>query len=133
MPHVSRIDIDKKLETELFESLETALGKLSKAETKEFLLSFLSPTEKLMLAKRFAIIILLKENVSSTTIANTLHVTLETVARTRLKSQLTGNGYEIALKKLENEKFIKDFKDSLLKIAGYSIRAASGHVKLTIT
>lgn len=132
MPHISRVDIDKRLEAELFESLETALGKLSKTEMKEFLFSFLSPTEKLMLAKRLAIIILLKENVSATNIASTLHVTMETVVRTRMKSELSKEGYEIALKKIENEKFINDFKDTLLKIAGYTVRAAGGNVKPTI-
>ena len=129
MPHISKSALDKKLESELFESLETAFGKLSKDETKEFLFSLLSRTEKLMLAKRFAIIILLKENIPVRNISITIHVTPETVARIQMQSQIKGNGYDIALQKLQNEKFLKDFKTFLLKLAGYSIRAAGGHVK----
>ena len=129
MPHVSKIKLDKRLETQLFNSLETALGKLSKEETKAFLLSLISPTERLMLAKRLAVVILLKEDVPIGTIASTLHVTKETVGRIHLQSQVRGDGYNIVFNKLQNEKFLKDFKSFLLKLAGYSIRASTGYVK----
>jgi uncharacterized protein YerC len=129
MPHVSRNELDKKLERELYGYLEIALGKLSPLETREFLFSLLSRTEKLMLAKRLAIVMMLKEDIQVQDISRALHVTRETVLRTQMKSEIKGNGYEIALKKLKNDKTMREFKDFLLKLAGYSVRAAGGRVK----
>ncbi|HVF68998.1 MAG TPA: Trp family transcriptional regulator, partial [Xanthomonadales bacterium] len=79
MPHVSKNKLDKKTEDNLIQTLELVLSKLTKdAEIKGFLLSLLSPTERLMLAKRLAIAMLLKENLPATHIAHTLHVTRDT-------------------------------------------------------
>lgn len=101
-------------------------------EMENFLLSLLSDTERTMLAKRLAIIILLKENIPDTTISNILNVTRETVARQKYHFELRGQGYEIALQKLAEEKLLQDFKKLLISLAKYSIRAAGGYVKPSI-
>ena len=133
MPHISRIKLDKKAERNLVENLSLILTKIKKQdEMDSFLISLLTSTERLMLAKRIAIIILLKEDVPESHIASTLHVTRVTVSRLQFFWEARGQGYEIALKVLGNEKLMKEFKDGLLKLVAYSIRAAGGYVKPTI-
>lgn len=130
MPHVSRIKLDKKTEKELEDSLELSLAKFTKKEEMhEFISSLLSSTEKQMLAKRLAIVILLREGVQQKSIANTLNVTEATVSRMALYLEVKGKGYDMALQKLKNEKYMQELKKLLLKIAGYSIRPAGGYVK----
>lgn len=133
MPHVSRVRLDKKAERNLTKNLSLILAKIKKEdEMNSFLISLLTPTERLMLAKRIAIIVLLKEGVPESHIASALHVTRVTVSRLQFFWEARGEGYGIALKVLENEKLMKEFKDVLLKLVAYSIRAAGGYVKPTI-
>ncbi len=132
MPHVSKVKLDKKLENELLKMLEVVLGRLSKNEMNSFLVSLLSSTERLMLAKRLAVIILLKQGLSENSISLKLGVTRETVARLHLVAELRGQGYDLALEKLKDEKVMKEFKNFLIKLAQYSVRAAGGRVKPTI-
>lgn len=130
MPHISKNSLSKKTEESLIQALELVLARLSKEdEIKGFLLSLLSPTERLMLAKRFAIILLLKEDLSDLQIAHSLHVTRETVARMKILSELKGQGYQAAFAKLQNEKLMQNLKGILLDLARYSARAAGGRVK----
>lgn len=129
MPHLSKFQLNKNLEKELIKNLGIAFGKLSKTEVNDFLLSLLSKTEILMLAKRLAIVILLKENFTDVEISYTLHVTRETVARIRMSSEIRGKGYSLAIQKLNDEKVLEEFKNSLIKLAQYSVRAAGGRIK----
>lgn len=130
MPHLSKKELKPKERKELLFSFRTVLRKINKDEEVElFLVSLLSDTEQLMLAKRLAIIVLLKENIPDLVISDILGVTRETVARIRDKLEIKGDGYIIALKKLEEEKVLKVFKKFLISLARYSIRAAGGYVK----
>lgn len=129
MPHVSKRRLDKKTEDKLLDSLQTVLGNLSKEDGKEFMFSLLSETERLMLAKRLGIIVLLKEKVPESQIAIALHVTRETVARMHNYLALKEKGYNIALKKLAREKASEEFKAFLLELVKYAARAAGGRVK----
>lgn len=132
MPHVSRRKLSKTTEQGLRNSLHVVLAKMnSKQEADLFLTSLLSDTEHLMLAKRLAIIVMLREKIPESSIADSLHVTRETVSRIQTKYLLSNKGYLIALRKLSNEKYFQEFKKLLLSLAGYSIRAAGGHVKVS--
>lgn len=133
MPHVSRNKLTKTVENQLTTTLELVLARIAKEEEmKDFLLSLLTPTERIMLAKRLAIIILLKEGLPESHIADALHVTRITVSRMQLFLEARGKGYEIALQVLQNEKVMQDIKTLLLKLAGYAVRAAGGRVKPSI-
>lgn len=133
MPHVSKNKLNKNVEANLVYTLELVLAKLTKEEEiKGFLLSLLTPTERLMLAKRLTMIILLKEGLPDSHIAATLHVTRGTVSRMQLFLEARGQGYEFALKKLSDEKTMQDLKKILLKLTAYTIRAAGGYVKPSI-
>lgn len=130
MPHLSRFKLSKKAEEELIKNLELVLAKLSKEEEmKEFLLSLLTSTERVMLAKRLAMAILIKEGVAESHIANTLHVTRETVSRMQLFLEARGKGYESAFRKLKNDKLLSDFKTFLLDLARYALSTSGGKVK----
>ena len=133
MPHVSKIKLNKQAEEKLINSLETVFTKISKKdEMSAFLLSLMTHTEKLMLAKRLAVIILLKEGLSQTDIANSLHLTRDTVFKLSLLFETKQEGYDIALRILKEEKMLSDFKDILMKLAGYTIRASGGYIKPSI-
>lgn len=130
MPHVSRIKLEGKTEQALIRNLELILSKISKEEDMtDFLTSLLTPTEKLMLAKRIAIIILLKEGISESHIASFLHVTRVTVSRLRFFFEAHGKGYNIALKVLASQKLMKELRNTLLRLVKYSVRASRGYVK----
>ena len=133
MPHVSKIKLNNKNQEALINNLELILTKINKSDDmKYFLASLLTPTEKLMFAKRIAIVILLKEGVSESNISNVLHVTRVTVSRLQYFIEARGQGYEVALKILEKEKLMKEFRKVLLALVKYSARAAGGYVKPTI-
>lgn len=133
MPQISRIKLDKKTEDELVKTLSLIFTKIKTNEDMDiFLLSILSRTEKLMLAKRLAAMILIKEKVDHSQISASLHLTRATIAKLELFLEVRGQGYEVAFKVLEKEKIFKEIKQTLIKLAGYSVRAAGGYVKPTI-
>ena len=133
MPQVSRIPLNKRLEAEILENLELVMAKLShKEDMKGFLFSLLTRTEKLMLAKRLAIVILLREGISHSNVAASLKVTRATVSRIELIGEARGEGFKLALKKYVREQNLNDLKNGLIKLSGYSIRAAGGRVKPTV-
>lgn len=129
MPQVSRIKLDDKIERDLLGTLNIVLMKISKSEDiDQFLLALMTPTERLMLAKRLGIIILLREGLPDSRIAQTLHVTRITVSRMQLFLEARGEGYEVAMKILQNEKLAAELKANLKKLASYAVRAAGGRI-----
>lgn len=130
MPHISKKKLTTKAEKQLIQTFKLVLVKIGKQEEMdEFVFSLLSNTEQIMLAKRLAIVVLLEEKIPESTIANILNVTRETVARQRYQKELRGVGYEIAFRKLSEEKMLGEFKKFLISLARYSVRAAGGYVK----
>jgi len=99
----------------------------NKEKMAQFLDAFLSNTEKIMLAKRLAIVYLLSEGVGETDIAETLHVTRATVDRIGLWYETKGVGYKVAIRKLKKQKLLNELKILALKAAARVIRAAAGH------
>lgn len=133
MTHISRRKLSKKTEIEILKSFQVVIKRISlETETESFLSSIMSDTEKLMIAKRLAIIVLLNEKIPETEIANSIHVTRETVRRTKLLSEIKGAGYSVAIKILEDEKMLSNFKNILLSLTKYSVKAAGGRVSSKI-
>ena len=130
MPQVSRNKLSKKTEAELTKNLNLVLSKIEGSDDMVvFLQALLTNTEKLMLAKRLAIIVLLEKKLPDTQIAEILHVTRITVAKMRYYYEARGKGFKIALKKLEEQKQLDKFQNLLFSLARYSVRAAGGYVK----
>jgi len=131
MPQVSKIKLDKKTEEKLVTTFKLILTKINRyPKMDSFITTLLTPTERLMLAKRIAIIILLRENLSDSQIAVALHVTRVTVSRMRFFVEARGEGYEVVFQVLENEKLMKELKSLLSKLAKYTINAAGGRINL---
>ena len=130
MPHVSRIKLPLKEEKELIEALKVCFMRVEGSwKMDKFLDSILTQTEKVMLAKRLAVVVMLKENFSEQDIADSLHVTRVTVERIKHYLENHWQGFEFALEALEKEKRLKVLKRILISLARYSIRAAGGYVK----
>lgn len=134
MPQVSRNKLPLSTEKELTESLNLVFSSISKRdEMLKFLNSLLTNTEKLMLAKRLAIVILIKEGLPDSDIATSLNVTRMTVSKLRYFYEARAKeGYDIALLKIENDKLLQGVKRFLLALADYSIKAAGGYVRPTV-
>jgi len=134
MPFVSKYKLPLKTETELIESLNLVLSSISKRdEMLKFLNSLLTDTEKLMLAKRLAIIVLIKEGLGDSAISEALHVTRITVTKMRyFYESRAKEGYDVALSKIENDKFLQGAKRVILALADYAGRAAGGYVRPTV-
>lgn len=131
MTQVSKHKLSKKTETELIGSLITVFSTITNSkEMVVFINAFLTDTEKLMLAKRLALIILILEGMPDSQISSILHVTRITVAKMRYFYEARGKeGYDIALSKINVDKRLKAFKKVLISLARYSVRAAGGYVK----
>ena len=130
MPHLSRNKLSKKTEKELIENLNFVLTSIKNSDSMLlFLGALFTDTEKLMLAKRLAIIILLEDELPDSQIADILHVTRITVAKMRYYYEARGQGFKVALDVLKKQQQFDNFKRMLISLARYSVRAAGGRVK----
>lgn len=86
MPHISSKKLKKEHLQKLYDEFSIALEKSAKKSwAKVFLNDFLTRTEKIMLAKRFAVIYLLSKEVPSSYIAEALGMSPATIARMSVK------------------------------------------------
>lgn len=128
MTHVSKRKLPLKIRKQILDSFVFVLANIkNKEKMAQFLDAFLSDTEKIMLAKRLAIVYLLREGVGETKIAGILNVTQATVSRIKLWYETKGNGYQIAIKKLKTQKLLNGLKILGIKAVSKVIRAAAGH------
>ncbi|MDO8620709.1 MAG: Trp family transcriptional regulator [Candidatus Levybacteria bacterium] len=121
MTQISKYPVHKKVEERMFEVLRETISHLNNAEDiEDFLTDFLSPVEKIMLAKRLSIAILLHKGYKYGTIAEILRVTPPTIATVSLLLRYSGKGYRKAVGKIAaNEKmnlFWEKVEDMLSKI-----------------
>lgn len=127
MPHISKRKLSYNTQKEILEALVYVMTQTRDEQPmREFLDAFLSNTEKLMLAKRLAIVFLLSEGVEETQISQTLSVTQSTVSRIKLWSETKGSGYKIAVTELKRKKLLGSLKILAVKAGAKAIRWASG-------
>lgn len=80
MPRTSRFHLEQKKFQEINSHLLLLISSLNKTdEIEKFLNEFLTKEEKIMLAKRLMLFMMLKRNYSPSVIQNALHVSYETV------------------------------------------------------
>mgnify|MGYP001561257104 CR=1 FL=1 len=129
MTHISKGRLADDVLRQITDSFLFVLTDIKdKDSMAQFLDSFLSKTEKLMLAKRLALIYLLNERVEETRISEILKTTLANVSRMKLKLESKNMGYQQALAKIKKQKTLEELKDLALKLARYSIHAAGGRI-----
>jgi uncharacterized protein YerC len=112
MPHVSTRTLQRKTFKHISKDLTVLIASLrSKNEIKTFLGELLTPTERVMLTKRLAIIFMLKKDYSFEIIWRTLHVSPSTVAR--FWKETKRHSYPTISKQIKNEKAREEFWNSL--------------------
>ena len=80
MTQISKKPLDKGIEKQIFDQFWISLSKVNNAqESSDFFSDLLTETEKLMLAKRFTVAILIIRGRSPTQIRNIIHVSFATI------------------------------------------------------
>ncbi|MDA8597183.1 helix-turn-helix domain-containing protein [Candidatus Pacebacteria bacterium] len=108
MPHISKQRLNKKVADDLFNQLVLLVAPTDTAVARKVLGDLLTATEKVMLAKRLAAILLISEGASMYAIATRLQLSTSTVKR--MYTNENDAAYVDVLsvmqkKKLEQEKF----------------------------
>lgn len=101
MTQVSKFKLDKKTQDTLLKNLLTVISKLNKEDqTRLFLDDLLTRTEKIVLAKRLAIALMLESGKSYEEIKDILKVSSSTIGviNNRLNS---GSGYKLVISQLQ--------------------------------
>ncbi len=125
MPHVSSKKLKKEHLQKIYREFGIALEKSTKKS--DFLNDFLTRTEKIMLAKRFAVIYLLSQEVPTSYIAESLLMSPATIYRMSLKYDI--GKYSSLLKAINAEnKQIWEILENILR-AGLPPRAGRGRWK----
>jgi Trp operon repressor len=133
MPHVSRKKIKKEIATELADQFLTFLSiTQSKTEARILANELLSQTERVMLAKRLAIIVLLVRGYSFVQIGEALGVTPQTITRV-WKGMKDGKYQKIARYAREHTRHFKKeaFMEALIRMIHFGMppRAGKGRWK----
>lgn len=118
MPHISSKKLSPKLTGKLFSKLITVLGKAQNQQSLSLITNELfTSTEKIMLAKRLAIILLLAKNIPQHRIVETFNVSPSTVAKTSLGIEI--GKYNTILKISKKEKLdIEKLVWNILTVGG---------------
>jgi Trp operon repressor len=113
MPHLSSKELDKELSEKLFNDLLSILNKSQDKKSMSGVVNeLLTDTEKLMLAKRIAIVLLLNSKTPQSSISEILKVSTSTVAKISLKLEM--GMYQSILKASEKDK--NDFERIIYNI-----------------
>jgi len=114
MPHISSKKLKKEHLNKLYSEFGIALEKSAKKSWLKFFLNdFLTRTEKIMLAKRFAVIYLLSKDVPPSYIAESLGMSPATVFRMSLKYDIGKYSSLLKAIKFENADIWKVFEKIL--------------------
>ena len=81
MVNISKVKIDKQIYTKIYNQFISALINLNKQKSISLIDDLLTEPEKIMLVKRLATMVMLKEGLSNSTIRNSLKISPSTVTR----------------------------------------------------
>lgn len=100
MTQVSKRFLQKEAEERILDLFWTSLSSASKEQIALFLDDLLTPTEKIMLAKRLAIAFMLLKNYDYETINERLKVSDPTIWNVRTSLAYKGKGYKMIIEKI---------------------------------
>jgi len=110
MSQVSRFPLYKDVEKRMFEIFQKVIASLqNNSEIEEFLHEFLSPVEKIMLAKRLSIAVLLEKGYNYEQIKGILRVTPTTIANVNTQIKYAGKGYKRIIENILRDEKITAF------------------------
>lgn len=114
MAQVSRNPLAKDIHDRVIEIFLTSFTRLnSKRKAKKLLFDLLTPTERIMLAKRLAIAYLLEKKFDHRSIAKLIKVSHGTIQRVNLIRNFAGEGFQNVIHSLIKEDQIKQYFQSL--------------------
>lgn len=113
MPQVSKIPVQKEVEKRMFELFWKSFQDLEKGEEMQsFLSDLLTKTERIMLAKRLSIALLLTKGYDYGSIKDILKVSSSTIGSIASWLDRSGEGYKLLVEKwLKEEKMKKFWED----------------------
>lgn len=114
MARISKKQLDSKSYREVLGTLDLVLGKLRKEEVRFFLFSLLGKNERIMVAKRFTAILLLKQGMRISKVASLLNMTKNTVSKLNMVMQIKNQGFDLAFKKMNQEKMKQEIKQIMV-------------------
>lgn len=110
MTQVSKYPISKEVADRIFDLfLKTFVEIKNKSDADEFISDLLTPTEKIMLAKRLAIAFMLEKGYDYRTIQRILRVSSPTITSVNIARQYGSEGYKKLVKKIMAEEQLVDF------------------------
>lgn len=126
MSQVSKYPISKEIADRIFEIFIKALVKISQEkEADEFISDLLTPTEKVMLAKRLAIAFLLEKGYDYRTIQRIIRVSSPTITSVNTALRYGSRGYKKLVSEIiKEEKVAQYFSQAVSKFL--SIPAQGG-------
>ena|SRR3989344_963250 len=102
MTQVSRFKLNRKIQEQIIRNLFISISKVNKEDiSKLFLEDLLTRTEKIVLAKRLSIALLLESGKSYSEIKDIVKVSASTISSVNNKLN-TGQGYREVIKKLHS-------------------------------
>jgi len=114
MAQISKYPISHQLTERIFELfLKTLIEIKSSDEAERFITEFLTPTEKVVLAKRITIALLLEKGYDYRSIQQLLHVSAPTIRSVNLALKYGNDGYRQMLNKIQREEKISILLNSL--------------------
>ena len=118
MTQVSKYPISKKVADRIFEVfLKTIVEIKNNKEADEFISDLLTPTEKIMLAKRLAIAFLLEKGYDYRTIQKIIRVSAPTITSVNTARKYGSEGYKKLIAKIiREEKLISFFEETVEKL-----------------
>lgn len=128
MTQVSKYPISKEIADRIFEIFLKSLVKIhDQQQADQFISDLLTPTEKIMLAKRLAIALLLHKNYDYRTIQKLIKVSTATIASVNMVVKYGSKGYlNLVNKIIKEEKLFRMIEDAAAKILSFPAQASKG-------
>ena len=118
MTQISKYPISENVWSRIFEIFLNTFVKIKTAEeADQFISDFLTPTEKIMLAKRLAIAFLLEKGYDYRTIQKIIRVSASTIKSVNTSRKFGSNGYRNLIERIvKEEKLVKFLDDVIIKV-----------------
>lgn len=114
MAQVSRYPLTKDVYQRVFEILFQSIANIrNPQEVKEFFDDFLSPTERIVFAKRLSIAVLLAKGYDYMSIRDVLRVSPPTIASVNLAIKYSGKGYQRVVGKILRADKLDEFLEKV--------------------
>lgn len=128
MAQISKYPIRKEIADRIFEIfLKTLVNIKDKEEARQLVSDLLTPTERIMLAKRLSIAFLLGKDYHYRRIKELLRVSSPTIAAVSLARQYGSKGYKRLIDKISKEESIDKFlKEAATKLVSFPAMSGKG-------